>query len=248
MIILKSEKDIEGIRSASRIVGKALKRVGKSVVPGVSLEEIDRDVEAFIREQGARPAFKGYRGFPASACISLDNEVVHGIPDDRKIEKGTLVKVDIGVEKDGFFGDAARTFIVGEVPDRARELVRVTEKALREGIRHAVSGGRLSDISHAIERTVRAANFSPVKDLGGHGVGLMLHEDPVILNYGAPHRGPELKESMVLAIEPMVNIGVSEIDVLRNGWTVVTADGSLSAHFEDTILVRNGNAEVLTRI
>jgi methionyl aminopeptidase len=248
MIILKSKGDIDGIRTSSKIVAEVLDFIRDRIVPGISLTKIDQEIERFIRKKDARPAFKGYRGFPASACISVDHEVVHGIPDGRKVEEGSLVKVDVGVEKNGFFGDAARTYVIGDVPDRAKELVRITREALEVGISKAVAGNHLSDISHAIELKTREKNFHPVKELGGHGVGVMLHEDPVILNYGKPNLGPLLKDSMVLAIEPMINIGVSEVEVTDNGWTVVTADRSLSAHFEDTIVVRDGEPEVLTKI
>lgn len=247
MILIKSEEEIKGIKEASSITAEVLIEVEKKIKPGTRLIELNNFIDSYIRKRGGRPAFLGYRGFPASACISLNSEVVHGIPDERVIEEGDLVKIDVGVEKGGFYGDAAKTFTVGEVSRTARKLVEVTKRALYKGIEAAKPQGRLTDISHAIEKVVRSAGFYVVKELGGHGVGLHLHEDPIILNYGPPGRGPLLKPGMVFAIEPMVNVGTSSVKLKRDGWTVVTADGSLSAHFEHTIAILEEGPEILTK-
>lgn len=249
MIIIKSDDEINGIREASRIVAEVLEYVKDRLIPGTSLAAIDRWIDEYIRKRGGSPTFLGYRGFPRSSCISLNNEVVHGIPADEKvIKEGDLVKVDVGVTLNGYIGDAARTYIIGEVSDRALELVRTTEEALYKGIDAAKPGNRLSDISHAIQVTAEAHGFSVVRELGGHGVGLKLHEDPIIPNYGKPGRGPVLKAGMVFALEPMLNMGGPEVKTLDDGWTVVTKDGSLSAHFEHTIAIREKGAEILTVI
>jgi len=249
MIIIKSDDEINGIREASRIVAEVLEYVKDRLIPGTSLAAIDRWIDEYIRKRGGSPTFLGYRGFPKSSCISLNNEVVHGIPADKKvIKEGDLVKVDVGVTLNGYIGDAARTYIIGEVSDRALELVRTTEEALYKGIDAAKPGNRLSDISHAIQVTAEAHGFSVVRELGGHGVGLKLHEDPIIPNYGKPGRGPVLKAGMVFALEPMLNMGGPEVKTLDDGWTVVTKDGSLSAHFEHTIAIREKGAEILTVI
>lgn len=249
MIIIKSDDEINGIREASRIVAEVLEYVKDRLIPGTSLAAIDRWIDEYIRKRGGSPTFLGYRGFPKSSCISLNNEVVHGIPADKKvIKEGDLVKVDVGVTLNGYIGDAARTYIIGEVSDRALELVRTTEEALYKGIDAAKPGNRLSDISHAIQVTAEAHRFSVVRELGGHGVGLKLHEDPIIPNFGKPGRGPVLKAGMVFALEPMLNMGGPEVKTLDDGWTVVTKDGSLSAHFEHTIAIREKGAEILTVI
>ncbi|MCD6087683.1 MAG: type I methionyl aminopeptidase [Candidatus Hydrothermae bacterium] len=249
MIIIKSDDEINGIREASRIVAEVLEYVKDRLIPGTSLAAIDRWIDEYIRKRGGSPTFLGYRGFPKSSCISLNNEVVHGIPADKKvIKEGDLVKVDVGVTLNGYIGDAARTYIIGEVSDRALELVRTTEEALYKGIDAAKPGNRLSDISHAIQVTAEAHGFSVVRELGGHGVGLKLHEDPIIPNFGKPGRGPVLKAGMVFALEPMLNMGGPEVKTLDDGWTVVTKDGSLSAHFEHTIAIREKGAEILTVI
>ncbi len=249
MIIIKSDDEINGIREASRIVAEVLEYVKDRLIPGTSLAAIDRWIDEYIRKRGGSPTFLGYRGFPRSSCISLNNEVVHGIPADEKvIKEGDLVKVDVGVTLNGYIGDAARTYIIGEVSDRALELVRTTEEALYKGIDAAKPGNRLSDISHAIQVTAEAHGFSVVRELGGHGVGLKLHEDPIIPNFGKPGRGPVLKAGMVFALEPMLNMGGPEVKTLDDGWTVVTKDGSLSAHFEHTIAIREKGAEILTVI
>ena len=249
MIIIKSDSEIKGIKEASRIVAEVLEYVREKLAPGTSLAAIDRWIDEYIRERGGTPTFLGYRGFPKSSCISINNEVVHGIPTEEKvIKEGDLVKVDVGVTLKGYIGDAARTYVIGEVDERTLELVRTTEEALYRGIDAARPGNRLSDISHAIQATAEAHGFSVVRELGGHGVGLKLHEDPIIPNYGKPGRGPVLKAGMVFALEPMLNMGGPEVKTLDDGWTVVTKDGSLSAHFEHTIAIREKGPEILTVI
>ncbi len=248
MIIIKTDEEIEGIRKASRIVAEVLQFAREIVVPGITTREVDEKIREFIESKGGRPAFLGYRGFPASSCISLNDEVVHGIPGSRRIKEGDLVKVDVGVVYNGYIGDAAITIVVGEVSPSVKKLVETTEKALYRGIEKAVPGNRLSDISHAIQKTAEEAGFSVVRDLGGHGVGLKLHEEPFVPNYGPPGRGPLLKRGMTLALEPMVNMGRPHVKTKKDGWTVVTKDGSLSAHFEHTIAILDNGPEILTKI
>ncbi len=246
MIHLRNEKEIAAIRTSCRIVVDTLKLVEDILKPGMTTEELSAKIEEFIRSQKARPAFKGYRGFPAAACISLNDEVVHGIPTNKVIRPGDLVKVDVGVERDGYFGDAAMTYAVGEVSEEAQRLMRVTRESLHLGIEKARYGNRLSDISHAIQKHVEAAGFGVVRALVGHGIGRNLHEDPQVPNYGKPGRGPRLRPGMVLAIEPMVNAGTYDVVTDDDGWTVRSADGSLSAHFEHTVVIRNDGPEILT--
>ena len=246
MIIIKSPREIELIRKSCRIVVDTFEYIGKIIRPGIETIEIDRAVEKFIRSRNAKPAFKGYRGFPASVCISIDDEVVHGIPNRRRLKAGNIVSVDIGVEFQQYFGDGARTFIIGDIPEKTKRLLRITREALYKGIDAAVMGNRLSDISHSIQSYVEGAGFSVVRDLVGHGVGRKLHEDPQIPNYGPPHQGPRLKSGMVLAIEPMVNMGGYEVSFDDDKWTVRTIDGLPSAHFEHTIAITENGADILT--
>ena len=248
MIIYKSNDEIDRMRVAGRITAGTIERVLAAVRPGVSTAELDAVAESYIREQGATPAFKGYRGFPASICASINNEIVHGIPSrTRVIRERDLVSLDFGSVWDGFVGDSAVTVVVGEAPSaEAEKLVRVTEEALEAGIAQIRPGGRLSDISHAVQQVAEGAGFSVVREYVGHGIGRAMHEDPQIPNYGPPGRGPELRPGLVLAVEPMVNLGGWETVALDDGWTVVTADGSLSAHFEHTIAVTDDGREVLT--
>jgi methionyl aminopeptidase len=246
MIIIKSPREIELIRKSCRIVVDTFEYIGKIIRPGIETIEIDRAVEKFIRSRNAKPAFKGYRGFPASVCISIDDEVVHGIPNKRKLKAGNIVSVDIGVEFQQYFGDGARTFIIGDIPEKTKRLLGITREALYRGIDAAVVGNRLSDISHSIQSYVEGAGFSVVRDLVGHGVGRKLHEDPQIPNYGPPHQGPRLKSGMVLAIEPMVNMGGYEVSFDDDKWTVRTIDGLPSAHFEHTIAITENGADILT--
>ncbi len=236
------------MRRAGRIVAATIDRVLAAVRPGLPTAELDRVAEASIRERGATPSFKGYRGFPASICVSLNHEVVHGIPSPRRrLREGDVLSLDFGAIWDGYHADAAVTVFVGDPPSaEAEKLVRVTEEALEAGIARILPGARLSDISHAVEEVVEGAGFSVVREYVGHGIGRSLHEDPQIPNYGPPGRGPVLRPGLVLAVEPMVNAGGWETRQLADGWTVVTADGSLSAHFEHTVAVTEEGHEVLT--
>jgi len=246
MIIIKSAREIELIKKSSQILIETFKLVDSLIKPGMVTKEIDKEVEKYIRSKGAKPAFKGYRDYPASACISIDDQVVHGIPSRRRLKEGQIVGIDIGVERDHYFSDAAKTYKVGQISEEKKRLLRITQEALELGIAAAIVGNRLSDISHAIQSHVEHAGFSVVRELVGHGVGRELHEDPQIPNYGKPHRGPRLKEGMVLAIEPMVNMGGQEVIFEDDHWTVRTADGLPSAHFEHTIAITRNGAEILT--
>jgi methionyl aminopeptidase len=248
MIILKSPDEVAKMRVAGSIVAETIDRVLAVVEPGVSTADLDVVAETFIRERKATPSFKGYRGFPASICASLNEEVVHGIPSPKRILKeGDVLSLDFGAIWDGYHADAAVTVFVGEPPSaEAEKLVRVTEEALEAGISQIRSGGRLSDISHAVQQVVEGAGFSVVREYVGHGIGRSMHEDPQIPNYGLPGRGPELRPGLVVAVEPMVTMGDWKTRVLADDWTVVTADGSLAAHFEHTIAVTEDGPEVLT--
>jgi methionyl aminopeptidase len=216
------------------------------VRPGRTTGELDRLAESFIRDHGGRPAFKGYRGFPASICPSVNEEVVHAIPGGYRLREGDIIGIDVGVEKDGYYGDAARTFAVGEVSDEAKRLMQVAREALLLGIAEAKAGNRVGDISHAVQRHAEAAGFSVVRTLVGHGIGKEMHEEPQVPNFGPPHRGPRLMVGQVLAIEPMVNVGGPDVTMRPDGWTVVTRDGSLSAHFEHTVAVGVHGPEILS--
>jgi len=247
MINIKSPREIELIRNSCRIVVDTFEHIKRIIEPGIETREIDREVHKFIRSRKAKPAFKGYRGFPASACISIDDEVVHGIPNRRRLKSGQIVSIDIGVEFHNYFGDGAKTFIIGNIPERTRKLLKITREALYQGIDAAVVGNRLSDISHSVQTYVEHAGFSVVRDLVGHGVGRKLHEDPQIPNYGPPNKGPRLRPGMVLAIEPMVNMGDYQVFFDENDkWTVRTGDGLPSAHFEHTIAITENGADILT--
>jgi methionyl aminopeptidase len=254
MIVYKSPGDLDRMRRAGRIVAGTIDRVLEAVRPNASTAELDDVAEAYIRDQGATPSFKGYGGngarapFPASICTSINDEIVHGIPsNERTVAEGDLLKLDFGAIWEGFHGDSAMTAIVGDPPTaEADKLVRVTEEALEAGIEQIRPGGRLSDIGAAVEQVASGAGFEVVREYVGHGIGRSLHEDPQIPNYGRPGRGPVLKPGLVVAVEPMVNVGGWETRVLADGWTVVTEDGSLSAHFEHTIAVTEDGHEVLT--
>jgi methionyl aminopeptidase len=247
VIVLKSPHELDKMRRAGRIVAVTREKVLAEVRPGVTTGGLDRVAEEHVRAQGATPSFKGYRGFPASICSSVNQEVVHGIPGDRALAEGDLLSLDFGAIWEGYHGDSAVTVFVGEPPSaEAEKLVRVTEDALEAGISQIRPGGRLSDIGHAVQQVVEGAGFSVVREYVGHGIGQRMHEDPQIPNYGQPGRGPELRPGMVLAVEPMVNMGGWETRVLGDGWTVVTTDGSLSAHFEHTIACTEDGPEVLT--
>ena len=248
MIIYKSPEEIDKMRRSGRITAGTIDRVLRAVRPGVTTAKLDAVAEEYIRAAGATPSFKGYRGFPASICTSINQEIVHGIPSaSRVVRDGDLLKLDFGAIWEGFHSDSAVTVFVGEPPSsEAEKLVRVTEEALDAGIRQIRPGGRLSDVSNAIQQVAEGAGFSVVREYVGHGVGRSLHEDPQIPNYGAPGRGPEMRPGLVVAVEPMVNIGGWETAVMADDWTVVTLDGSLSAHFEHTIAVTEDGREVLT--
>lgn len=235
------------MRDAGRIVAGVLQELAKAIKPGVTTGELNRLAEDFILARGARPAFKGLYGFPASICTSVNEQVVHGIPGPRELLNGDIVSIDVGVELNGYFGDGAATFPVGEISPEARKLLAVTEQSLYEGIRFARQGNRLSDISHAIQSYVEKHGFSVVRDYVGHGIGRSMHEEPQVPNFGRPGRGPRLRAGMTLAIEPMVNAGTHEVCVLEDNWTVVTRDARLSAHFEHTVAITDGEPEILTR-
>lgn len=251
MILYKSPPEIEKMRRAGRIVAGTIDAVLEAVAPGKTTKDLDVVAETYIREQGATPSFLGYGRppFPASICTSLNDEIVHGIPSPKRVLKeGDLLSLDFGAIWEGFHGDSAVTVFVGDPPSaEAEKLVRVTEESLDAGIAQIRPGGRLSDISHAVEQTVRGAGFEVVREYVGHGIGRSMHEEPQIPNYGDPGRGPELRPGLVIAVEPMVNVGGWETRLLADHWTVVTDDGSLSAHFEHTIAVTEDGAEVLTR-
>lgn len=248
MIIIKSPREIEQLKKSNAIVAEVFEKLKGIIAPGVTTKELDQVAEECILLKGARPAFKGYRGFPATLCISINEEVVHGIPGERRLNEGDIVSLDVGVDFVGYFGDAAITFPVGEVDPEAKRLLEVTEKALTIGIEKAKIGNRLFDISYAIQGWVESHGFSVVRDFVGHGIGRDLHEEPQIPNFGAPHQGPRLEKGMVFALEPMVNEGTYEVRVLSDGWTVVTADGKRSAHFEHTIAITDDGAEILSAL
>lgn len=249
MIQTYSAEDVARIRESAQIVGRCLLALASEVRPGVSTLDLDKVAEKFIRDQGGEPAFLGYRGFPASICASVNEEVVHGIPSAKRILKeGDVVSLDIGVKKAGFYGDAARTFAVGTIAPELQRLLDATEQSLMAGIEKARPEGRVSDISAAIERTVKEAGFSVVRALVGHGVGRALHEEPQVPNYGRPGEGPKLRVGMVLAIEPMVNAGTADVVTLADQWTVVTADRKRSAHFEHTVAIGAAGPEVLSLV
>ncbi|HEX9007473.1 MAG TPA: type I methionyl aminopeptidase [Bacteroidota bacterium] len=251
-VAVKSDREIALMRESGRIVADVLSLVGKSIRPGVTTRELDELAEEFIRAQGAVPAFKGYGHdrhnlYPATLCVSIDDEVVHGIPGPRRLEEGQIVAIDVGVKKNGWFGDAARSFAVGRVSEEKERLLHVTREALEKGLAQARTGAHLHDVSSAVQEHVEAAGFSVVRDLVGHGIGRNLHEDPPVPNFGTAGTGPVLREGMALAVEPMVNAGTYRVTVDADGWTVRTADGRPSAHFEHTVIVRADGAEIMTR-
>ena len=246
MVIIKSPREIEQLKRSNAMVAEVFEKLRDMIAPGITTRELDQVAEEFILLKGARPAFKGYRGFPATLCISINDEVVHGIPGQRRLKEGDIVSLDVGVNYIGYFGDAAITLPVGEVDPEAKRLLEVTKKALYIGIEKAKAGNRLFDISYAIQSWVESHGFSVVRDFVGHGIGRELHEEPQIPNFGAPHQGPRLEKGMVFALEPMVNEGTHEVRVLSDGWTVVTADGKRSAHFEHTIAITDDGAEILS--
>ena len=246
MILLKNNEDLLLMRKAGEITAGALCTARELVKPGESLINIDKAVRKYIEKCGAKPSFLGYGGFPASACISVNDEVIHGIPSDRRLVEGDIVKVDVGAFYKGYHGDAARTFFCGNVSVQAKTLEEITRLSFFEGIKYADSRYRIGDISNAVQQFVENAGFSVVRQYVGHGVGKSLHEDPEVPNFGKAGKGPRIYEGMTLAIEPMVNAGTYEVDVLDNDWTVVTCDGELSAHYENTVAVGPNGAEILT--
>lgn len=247
MIILRSRAEIEKIRRSCRIVADVLRRLSESVQPGVTTWDLNALSEEMARENDAQPAFRGYQGYPYALCTSVNEEVVHGMPSkQRRLKEGDIISLDFGVSVDGYFGDAAITVPVGNVSEEAARLCAVTEESLYRGIDQAVSGNRLSDISHAIQKYVEERGFSVVREFVGHGIGQRLHENPQIPNYGPPGRGVKLKAGMVLAIEPMINSGVPDVEILEDRWTAVTLDRKLSAHFEHTVAITENGPAILT--
>lgn len=247
MIVLKSQDEIDRMEAACRIVAEVLMKIRDILIPGMSTKELDDIAESFILSRKATPAFKGYKGYPATLCTSLNDQVVHGIPGPAVLKKGDIISIDVGVYQGGFYGDAAITLPVGQISKEAGKLLSVTEEALYKGIEKAVAGNRLSDISHAVQKHAEADGFSVVRQFVGHGIGRGLHEDPQIPNFGKPGEGVILREGMTLAIEPMINAGTWKVDVLNDGWTAVTRDGSLSAHFEHTVAVTKNGPKILTK-
>jgi len=248
MVILKLPDEIEKARASNRIVAEVLSRLREKVKPGVRTKDLDKFAEEIAQKRGAKPAFKGYQGYPHSLCISINEVVVHGMPSERVLEEGDIVGLDFGVYYMGFFGDATITLPLGKVTEKASRLIQVTEQSLYAGIEQAKEGNRLGDISAAVQSTVENAGYSVVRDFVGHGIGKDLHEDPQIPNFGKKGRGIELKRGMILAIEPMVNAGKYKVKVLPDGWTVVTEDGSLSAHFEHSVAITDNGPDILSKL
>lgn len=246
MIELKSANEIALMRKAGRVVAGLLDMLAGLVKPGITTKALDEAAMSYLSDQGAAPAFLGYRGFPASICVSVNEEVVHGIPGNRRIREGDVVSLDAGAVVSGYYADAAITVAVGAIDPAARRLVETTQQALAMGIEQATVGNRLSDISHAVQQVAERAGFGVVRDFVGHGIGRAMHEEPPIPNFGAPHMGPRLQAGMVLAIEPMITRGGPDVLVLEDGWTAVTKDGSLAAHFEHTVAITEQGTEILT--
>ena len=246
MISIKTERELEVMRRAGRITAQARALAGEMVRPGVTTIEIDKAVHDFIVSQGAKPSFLNYAGYPASACISVNDVVIHGIPDGRVLREGDIVSVDVGAYWGGFHGDCAATFACGKISPEAEKLIAVTRQSFFEGIQFARQGYRISDISHAVQTYVEANGFSVVRAFVGHGIGEQMHEAPEVPNFGAPGRGPRLVRGMTIAVEPMVNQGTYDVRVLKDKWTTVTVDGKLSAHYENTVLITDGEPEILT--
>jgi methionyl aminopeptidase len=246
MIVCRSRAELEKLRRVNQLVARVLSELRAMAVPGVTTQDIDAVAEDLVRQADAEPAFKGYHGYPATVCASVNEQVVHGIPSTRRLVEGDILSLDMGAKLDGFYGDCAVTVPVGQIAAKATELLRVTEAALFRGIDAVKPGARVSDIGAAVQQYVEANGFSVVREFVGHGIGTSLHEEPQIANYGPAGRGPRLAEGMVLAIEPMVNIGAPVVKVLSDGWTAVTRDGSLSAHFEHTVAVTQDTYEILT--
>lgn len=249
MILIKTDNEIEYMRQAGKIVGDTLLKLEEVIKPGITTAELDRIAEEYIVKQGARPSFKGYCGFPASICASVNEEVVHGIPSNKLVlQEGDIISIDCGAMLNGFHGDAARTFPVGKISKEANRLIEVTKESFFKGVKNAVVGNRLTDISAEIQKYAESFGYSLVREYVGHGIGKDMHEDPEVPNFGMPGRGPKLCKGMVLAIEPMVNMGKYHVRVEPNNWTVVTEDGSLSAHYENTVAILENGPEILTLI
>lgn len=246
MVPLKSKVDLEMLRKSGKILARIIQKLRESIKADISTEEIDQLAEELTRREGAIPAFKGYRGFPANICTSVNEEIVHGIPGGRRLKEGDIISLDLGVNYKGYFTDVAITVAVGQVNSQVKKLIEVTKNALREAMKQAYINKHLFDISYAIQSYVEKHGFSVVREFVGHGIGLSLHEEPEIPNFGRPHQGPRLKSGMVFAIEPMVNMGGWESKILDNGWTAVTKDGLASAHFEHTVAILDGGPEILT--
>lgn len=248
MVTIKSARELDLMRKAGEIAGQLLEVAEKAIEPGITTKQLDTVIYKFITSHNAKPSFLGYSGFPASACISINDEVIHGIPCERRIENGDLVSIDVGVLLNGYHADTARTFIAGDATEEAKKLVETTKQCFYEGLAQAVAGNRLGDIGYAIERHAINNGFSVVYDYVGHGIGTHLHEDPSVPNYGLKGKGMRLAKGMTLAIEPMINQGVPEVKVLKDGWTVVTKDGKLSAHYENTIAITDDEPLILTSL
>lgn len=247
MITIKSKSEVEKMRKAGKITGDTLKMLEKHIKPGISTKQLDKLAYDYIKSKGAKPSFLNYNGFPGSVCSSRNDAVVHGIPDKREIlQEGDIISIDVGANFEGYHGDAARTFPVGKISDEAQRLIDVTKQSFFEGIKCATHGAKLGDVSAAIQEYVEKHGYSIVRDLTGHGIGRNLHEEPSVPNFGRAGKGVKLAAGMTLAIEPMVNQGKYPVEILDNDWTVVTADGSLSAHYENTILITHGECEILT--
>jgi methionyl aminopeptidase len=247
MIPIKNSQEIEAMRKSARLVARSLDLAGSRIRPGLRTVELDEEIADFIYSNDAKPAFKNFNGYPANICVSVNNQIVHGIPGNRVLEEGDIVSVDVGVELERYFGDSARTFAVGQISNERLRLLTVTKAALMAGIEQAKEGNRLYDIGYAVQQTAEQAGFSVVRDLVGHGIGRALHEPPEVPNFGNPGSGPRLKNGMVLAIEPMINLGSHEIEVENDRWTIITRDGLPSAHFEHTIVITDRDPEVLTK-
>ena len=248
MIIIKNDKEIDLMRKAGKIVAETLLVVEKNIKPGITTAELDRIAEEFITKHGAKPSFKGLYGFPASLCISVNEQVVHGIPGRYVLKEGDIVSVDCGAIIDGYHGDAARTFAVGNISEEAQKLIEVTKESFFKGLEASKVGNNLTDISNEIQKYIEASGFSVVRDFVGHGIGKDLHEDPEVPNFGRPGRGPKLVTGMALAIEPMVNVGSHRVKTLGDDWTVITSDKSLSAHYENTVIILPDGPEILTLV
>ena len=246
MIAIKNERELESMRKACKITAAARALAGEMVRPGVSTKAIDRAVHDYIVAQGAKPSFLGYNGYPGSACISVNSTVIHGIPDGYILKEGDIVSVDVGAFYEGFHGDCAATYACGAISTEAQRLIDVTRQSFYEGIARAKKGNRVQDISHAVQTYVESNGFAVVRSFVGHGVRRKMHEEPEVPNFGMPGRGPRLLPGMTIAVEPMVNAGTYEVRVLKDGWTTVTADGKLSAHYENTVLITDGEPEILT--